>query len=114
MAKLRFSSAALAANEHKNPDFVLEMAENEGFEGQKSTKTPILCSKRPKTGVPKAKKAQKPRFCARKARKWGFQRQKAHKNGDFVLGKKGNGIGNTANSIRNTANGIGKPAVRGN
>ena len=32
---------------------------------QKRTKTSILCSKRPKMGVPKAKSAQKPRFCAR-------------------------------------------------
>ena len=31
-----------------------------------STKMLILCSKCPKTGVPKAKSAQKPRFCARK------------------------------------------------
>ena len=52
-----------------------------------STKMPILCSKRPKTRVPKAKKAQKPRFCARKARKQGFRRAKAHKNADFVLGR---------------------------
>ena len=29
---------------HKNPDFVLEMPENEGFGGKKSTKMPILCS----------------------------------------------------------------------
>ena len=50
------------------------------------TKTPILCSKRPKMVVPKAKKAQKPEFCARKARKWGSRRQKTHKNLDFVLG----------------------------
>ena len=28
-----------------------------------STKTPILCSKSSKTGVLKAKKAQKPRYC---------------------------------------------------
>ena len=56
-----------------------------------STKTPILCSKRPKTGVPKPKKAQKPRFCARKARKWGFRRAKAHKNLDFVLKTPENG-----------------------
>ena len=54
---------------HKNLDFVLEQPENGGSEGQKSTKTQILCSKSPKTGVPKAKKAQKPRFCARTARK---------------------------------------------
>ena len=52
---------------------------------QKRTKTPILCSKCLKTGVPKAKSAQKPRFCARYARKWGFRRTKAHKNLDFVL-----------------------------
>ena len=50
-----------------------------------STEMPILCSKRPKTVVPKAKSAQKPRFCARNARKWGFQTPKAHKNLDFVL-----------------------------
>ena len=50
---------------HKNLDFVLEMPENGGSEGQKSTKTSILCSKTLKTGVPKAKKAQKHRFCAR-------------------------------------------------
>ena len=29
---------------HKNADFVLETPENEGFEGQKRTKTSILCS----------------------------------------------------------------------
>ena len=56
-------------NEHKNPDFVLEIPENEGPEGQKRTKMPILCSKYPKMRVPKAKKAQKPRFCAREVGK---------------------------------------------
>ena len=54
---------------HKNPDFVLETPENRGPEPKKSTKTSILYSKRPKTGVSKGKSAQKPRFCARKARK---------------------------------------------
>ena len=73
--------------EHKNADFVLEKPENEGSEGQKSTKTSILCSKYPKTGVSEAKKAQKPRFCARNARKRGVRRVKAHKNVNFVLGK---------------------------
>ena len=53
---------------HKNLDFVLEKPENEGCEGQKSTKTPILCSKCPKMRVPKPKSAQKPRFCAREER----------------------------------------------
>ena len=32
-------------------------------------------------------RAQKPRFCARKARKRGFGRPKKHKNHDFVLGR---------------------------
>ena len=32
-----------------------------------------------------ATRAQKPRFCARNARKQGFQTPKAHKNLDFVL-----------------------------
>ena len=82
---------------HKNADFVLEKPENEGPEAQKRTKTPILCSKCPKTGVSKAKKAQKPRFCARNARKRGFQTPKAHKNPDFVLGETGIGTGKRDN-----------------
>ena len=73
---------------HKNLDFVLEKAENVGFEGQKRTKTSILCSKCPKTGVPEAKSAQKCRFCARNARKWGSRRAKADKNAVCVLGRK--------------------------
>ncbi|MDD7071634.1 MAG: hypothetical protein SPH62_05645, partial [Candidatus Egerieousia sp.] len=73
---------------HKNLDFVLEKPENGGFGGQKRTKTSILCSKSPKTRVSEGKSAQKPRFCARNARKQGFLRPKAHKNADFVLGKR--------------------------
>ena len=75
----------VSAKAHKNPDFVLEMPENRGSEGQKSTKTLILCSKCPKMGVSEGESAQKPRFCARKARKRGFRKAKAHKNLDFVL-----------------------------
>ena len=56
-----------------------------------STKMLILCSKSLKTGVPKAKKAQKPRFCARNALKRGARRPKKHKNLDFVLEKPENG-----------------------
>ena len=55
---------------HKNADFVLGKPENRGPEGQKSTKTHFLCSKSQKMGVPKAKEAQKPRFCAREDRDW--------------------------------------------
>ena len=66
----------LPAKAHKTPDFVLETPENEGPEGQKSTKTPILCSKRPKTGVPKAKKAQKWSFCAREEGDWHREERK--------------------------------------
>ena len=51
--------------EHKKPDFVLERGQNQGKIAVSDTKTLILCSKCPKTGVSKAKKAQKPRFCAR-------------------------------------------------
>ena len=43
---------------------------------QKRTKTPILCSKRPKTGVPKAKKAQKWSFCAREEGDWHREERK--------------------------------------
>ena len=69
----------------QKPRFCAQNARKRGFRSQKSTKTTILCSKRPKMGVPEAKKAQKPRFCARNTRKRGFQRAKAHKNADFVL-----------------------------
>ena len=72
---------------------MLKKPENVGSEAPKSTKMPILCSKRPKTRVPDPKSAQKPRFCARNARKWGFRRQKKHKNADFVLERIGIGTG---------------------
>ena len=51
---------------HKNLDFVLEKPENGDSEGQKRTKTSILCSK-----------------CL----KWGFRSSKAHKITLFVLGR---------------------------
>ena len=63
------------------------------------TKTSILCSKCSKTRVPNPKSAQKPRFCARKGRKRGFQTPKAHKKPDFVLEKKGIGIGNRKSGL---------------
>ena len=68
-----FHESRSPVSEHKNPDFVLEMPENVGFEGQKRTRTSILCSKRPKTGVPKPKSAQKPRFCAREEGDWQWE-----------------------------------------
>ena len=58
------------AKAHKIPDFVLKRPENEGFGGQKRTKTPILCSKSPKMGVLKGKSAQKCRICAREEGDW--------------------------------------------
>ena len=61
---------------HKNLDFVLEKPENEGLEGQKSTKTPILCLKGLKMGVLEAKKAQKWSFCAREEGDWHREERK--------------------------------------
>ena len=81
------SGRNLLAKAHKNPDFVLEMPENEGFGGQKRTKTSILCSEGAKTREISPFLTQKSPFCARNARKWGSRRQKAHKNHDFVLGR---------------------------
>ena len=52
------------------PDFVLERGQNLGKVALSDTKTPILCSKCPKTGAPKAESAQKPRFCAREEGDW--------------------------------------------
>ena len=49
-------------------------------------KNPIFVSKRPQMSAKSPILTQKPRFCARKAGKWGSRSQKAHKNADFVLG----------------------------
>ena len=49
--------------------FCARNAQNPGKIAHSDTKTSILCSKRPKLGVPKAKSAQKSRFCAREERK---------------------------------------------
>ena len=75
---------------HKNLDFVLGKSQNQANIAVSDTKMPFLCSKCPKTRVPKGKKAQKPRFCARNARKRWFRRAKKHKNPDFVLETPGN------------------------
>ena len=53
---------------HKNADFVLGKSQNQGNIAVSDTKMPILYSKCQKMGVPKAQKAQKPRFCAREER----------------------------------------------
>ena len=83
---LRRCSRYATGKAHKNADFVLGKSQNQGNIAVSDTKMPFLCSKCQKMGVPKGKSAQKPRFCARKAGKWGFQTPKAHKNLDFVLG----------------------------
>ena len=51
-------------HEHENANFVLGKPENGGSEGQKSTKTSILCSKSLKSGVLEGKIVQKVDFCA--------------------------------------------------
>ena len=58
------------AKAHKKPDFVLGSGKNQGKIAHSDTQKPFLCSERPKTGVPKAKKAQKPRVCARGEGDW--------------------------------------------
>ena len=63
-------------HEHKNANFVLGKPENGGSEGQKRTKTSILCSKDPKMRVPEGKSAQKPRFCAREDVDWHQEERK--------------------------------------
>ena len=54
-----------STKKHKNPDFVFKRGKNQGKIALSDTKIPILCSKSPKTRVPKVKSAQKSRFCAR-------------------------------------------------
>ena len=91
--KIADSRCRTSASRAQKPRFCAREARKRGSEGQKRTKTSILCSKCQKTWVPEGKKAQKPRFCARKARKRGPRRAKAHKNPDFVLKKTGIGTG---------------------
>ena len=59
------------------------MSENGGPEGQKSTKTPILCSKSPKTGVPVLEKPEN----------GGSEAQKSTKNPILCSGREEIGIG---------------------
>ncbi len=54
MPILGFPMPLSQSSEHKKPDFVLEMPENEGSEGKKRTKMAILCSKSLKSRVLKA------------------------------------------------------------
>ena len=61
--------------------------------------------------VPEGKSAQKPRFCAREARKWGFRRQKAHKNPDFVLEMPENGGSRPPKAHKNPDFVLGKPEI---
>ena len=66
-----------------------------------------------KTGVPKAKKAQKPQFCARNARKRGFRRAKKHKNLDFVLEMPENGGSRRPKKHKNADFVLDKPEIGG-
>ena len=63
--RLRFLIPLSPPLEHKNADFVLGRGQIQGKIAISDTKTSILCSEGRKMGVPKAKSAQKCRFCAR-------------------------------------------------
>ena len=51
----------------QKPHFCVKTTKNLGKIAHSDTKTPILCSKGRKMGVPKPKSAQKCRFCARRS-----------------------------------------------
>ena len=77
----------------KNSDFVLERGKNQGKSAHSDTKMPFLCSKSPKMRVSNPKSAQKPRFCARNARKRGFQTPKSTKTPILCSGRLTGGLG---------------------
>ena len=55
------------ASRAQKPHFCVKTTKNLGKIAHSDTKTPILCSKGRKMGVPKPKSAQKCRFCARRS-----------------------------------------------
>ena len=70
-----------------HPAFFILMTRNRGDAYYKNAD---FVSKRPKISEKSPILTQQPRFCARKAKKWGFWRVKAHKKADFVLEKPDN------------------------
>ena len=64
--------AVICRNNHcyafraQKPHFCVKTTKNLGKIAHSDTKTPILCSKGQKMGVPKPKSAQKCRFCAQR------------------------------------------------
>ena len=75
-----------------------------------STKMPFLCSGSPKTRVPNPKSAQKPRFCARNARKRGFQTPKSTKNPILCSGRLTGGL-RSSSRLTQRASGSGEAAA---
>ena len=55
------------ASRAQKPHFCVKTTKNLRKNAHSDTKTPILCSKGRKMGVPKPKSAQKPRFCAQRS-----------------------------------------------
>ena len=72
--------------EHKNADFVLEKPENGGFRPQKRTKTPILCSKGPKSGGRTLNKHKNLNFVLEKPENGGTKLKKSTKMAFLCLG----------------------------
>ena len=77
----------------KKPGFALERPEKCRSEGPKRAKLSLLRSERRKMALRKAHSAQKPNFCARKARIVLFEKPKARKNLTFALGRRQVGMG---------------------
>ena len=75
-----------------------------------STKMPILCSKSPKMRVSNPKSAQKPRFCARNARKRGFQTPKSTKTPILCSGRLTGGL-RSSSRLTQRASGSGEAAA---
>ena len=84
--------AVICRNDHcyasraQKPHFCVKTTKNLGKIAHSDTKTPILCSKGRKMGVPKPKSAQKPRFCARRASQNSTERLGGARNSTERLG----------------------------
>ena len=78
------------ASRAQKPHFCVKTTKNLGKIAHSDTKTPILCSKGLKMGVPKPKSAQKPRFCARRASQNSTERLGGVRNSTERPGAAGN------------------------
>ena len=95
--------------------FCVKTIKNLGKIAHSDTKTPILCSKGRKMGVPKPKSAQKCRFCARRASQNSTERLSgAHRTARSSSAEHGTARSGPARHGTTTRNGTRPPGTKRN